>query len=271
MIDERNDDPSTPADSIVETDFDSDEALSAGTRNAVQSLPSGNAQSASSGLGGAPMTIDLEMAENTPGTGYAGLPVAGLGMRRMTGGLDNGMFVFAEDHDDRSDGYYDDVLAPTEDMDDKMDQVALKPGNRLDFEGSSNSYVLELTMAGGDDDEAAFIVNVTVTDVNEPPSIPQRAPGLPSGEGPTFSMSTTTREIAENTPSGTGIGDPVAATHPDPHEALAYSLVGEDWTFFDVATSTGLLRRWTTRRASATSSMSGQRTCPEGQRLLRLP
>ena len=97
MIDERNDDPSTPADSIVETDFDSDEALSAGTRNAVQSLPSGNAQSASSGLGGAPMTIDLELAENTPGTGYAGLPVAGLGMRRMTGGLDNGMFVFAED------------------------------------------------------------------------------------------------------------------------------------------------------------------------------
>ena len=37
-------------------------------------------------------------------------------------------------------------------MDDKMDQLALKPGNRLDFEGSSNSYVLELTMAGGDDE-----------------------------------------------------------------------------------------------------------------------
>ena len=248
LIDERNDDPGTLADSAVETDHDTDEVLSSGTDNAVQSLPSGHAQSASSGSAGTSVAIDLEIAENTPGTGYAGFPVAGLGIREMTGVLDNGMFVFAEDHDARGDGYYDELLSPMEDMDDKMDQLALKPGNHLDFEGGSKVYVLELPMASGDPAGAGtVIVNITVKDVNEPPSRPQRSSGQPlatdasPGGGPTFSHSTTTRHVAENTPLGTSIGDPVVATHPDPHEVLSYSIVGEDTTHFEVATSTGQL------------------------------
>ena len=111
-FDERNDDPGTPPEVAIETGFDSDEMLSAGTRYAVQSVKPAESPSTPGQADAAPVTIDLEVAENTPGTGYAGLPVSGLSIRKTTGGLDNGMFVFAEDHDARGDGYYDDALAP---------------------------------------------------------------------------------------------------------------------------------------------------------------
>ena len=246
MVDERNDDPATPADSVVETDHDSDEMLHAGSENAVQAAQA--AQSAGTHSASSTMTVDLEVAENTPGTGYAGIPVAGLGIRRMTGALDSGMFVFAEDHDARDDGFYDEALAPMEDMDDKADQLALMPGIHLDYEGASNSYVLELPVAdGGEATEETVTVNITVTDVNEPPSAPQRSHGLSVGMDqdprgvPVFSAATTTRTIAENTPPGAGIGGPVPATHDDPQETLRYSLGGEDAGFFDIATTTGQL------------------------------
>ena len=127
---------------VVETDHDSDEMLHAGSENAVQAAQPAGAHSASS-----TMTVDLEVAENTPGTGYDGTPVAGPGIRTMTGALDSGMFVFAEDHDARDDGFYDEALAPVEDVDDKADQLALMPGIHLDYEGASNSYVLGLAEA----------------------------------------------------------------------------------------------------------------------------
>ena len=243
VIDERNDDPVTPADSAVETDHDSDEMLSAGSDNAVQAV-----QATGTSTVHTPMTIDLEIAENTPGTGYAGAPAAGLGIRKMTGVFDNGMFVFAEDHDSRYDGYYDEALAPMEDPDDKVDQLVLKPGNHLDHEGASNRYVIEMPVSGGGAAAAgAVIVNITVTDVNEPPSIPQRATVWPEdtaggpGTGPVFDTSTTTRQVAENTSPGTGIGAPVTATHPDPHETLTYSITGDAAGQFDMASSTGQL------------------------------
>ena len=243
VFDERNDNPVTPQGVAIETGFDSDEVLSAATRYAVNTPISTDRPPARDQSGASPVTIDMEVAENTPGTGYAGQPVTGLSIRKTTGGLDNGMFVFAEDHDARADGYYDGALAPEQDMDDKMDQLALKPGIRLDFEGNGNGYVLELPMAGGDPDEAAFIVKVTVTDVNEPPSIPQRSTGLRlgNGSGPTFAHSTTTRQVAENSPPGTEIGVPVSANHQDPDEKVNYLLRGEDSTLFEVATSTGQL------------------------------
>lgn len=243
LVDERNDDPSTPKESAVETDYDSDEVLSEGSGNAVQT-----GRSTGTAAVGPTVTIDLQVAENTPGTGYAGLPMAGLGVRKTAGELDNGMFVFAEDHDAIGDGYYDDTLAPVVDEDDKMDQLALKPGNHLDFEGAGGTYVLELQAPGGGDvDPVTLIVNITVTDVNEPPSIPRRsrAPSPATAVSPTrnpvFDTSTTTRYIAENTLPGVYVGDPVVATHPDPDELLSYSLGGEDADHFDIATSTGQL------------------------------
>ena len=59
---------------------------------------------------------------------------------------------------------------------------------------------------------------------------------------PVFSEgSTTTRSVAENTPSGQDIGDPVAATDPD-NDPLAYTLGGVDATAFSIDSSTGQLQ-----------------------------
>ena len=47
------------------------------------------------------------------------------------------------------------------------------------------------------------------------------------------------REVAENTPSGTNIGDPVAASDPD---VLTYSLEGDDGASFSIDRATGQLQ-----------------------------
>ena len=64
-------------------------------------------------------------------------------------------------------------------------------------------------------------------------STPQNA--LPSfNEG-----ATTARSVAENTPGGGNVGDPVAATDDD---ALAYTLAGPDAALFEVVADTGQIR-----------------------------
>ena len=61
---------------------------------------------------------------------------------------------------------------------------------------------------------------------------------------PEFSGTTTTRSIAENTPSGRNIGTPVTATDSDTGigDKLTYSLSGTDATSFDIVTSSGQLQ-----------------------------
>ncbi len=48
------------------------------------------------------------------------------------------------------------------------------------------------------------------------------------------------REVAENSPPGTAIGDPVTATDSD-NDPLTYSMTGDDASSFDIATTTGQL------------------------------
>ena len=64
---------------------------------------------------------------------------------------------------------------------------------------------------------------------NVPPTFP-----TPAGQSTTDQ----TREIAENTPAGTNIGDPVAASDTD---VLTYSLGGTDMDDFDINRATGQL------------------------------
>ena len=118
-LDERNDDPD-PDNDKVETRHDSDEMLSKSTDNAVQEDPSGPDPSDFPG-----QTINLEVAESTPSTGYVGMPVLtydptkkGQDPRTDVGGPDGSMFVFAEDHDSNRRtptpvmvSYYDDMLS----------------------------------------------------------------------------------------------------------------------------------------------------------------
>ena len=70
-------------------------------------------------------------------------------------------------------------------------------------------------------------VNITVTDVNEPPE---------------FDGLTATREVAENTVAGQNIGGPVAATDQDAGDTLTYTLGGTDAAAFDIDASTGQLK-----------------------------
>ena len=58
---------------------------------------------------------------------------------------------------------------------------------------------------------------------------------------PTFSSATTTRAVAENTPAGTYIADPVSATDDDPNDTLTYSLSGQDASSFNIDDATGQL------------------------------
>ena len=66
---------------------------------------------------------------------------------------------------------------------------------------------------------------------------------LGMNEHPEFaSDASTTRSVAENTPAGQNIGDPVAATHPDSVGTLVYSLDAAGATNFAIDSSTGQLK-----------------------------
>ena len=62
-----------------------------------------------------------------------------------------------------------------------------------------------------------------------------------ANNAPEFSGSTATRLVAENTPAGEDIGDPVAATDSDNGDTLTYSLGGVDADSFDIVTTSGQL------------------------------
>ena len=69
-------------------------------------------------------------------------------------------------------------------------------------------------------------VTITVTNVNEPP---------------TFADVALTRNIDENSPTGTSVGDPVTATDPE-EDTLTYSLGGTDAGDFRIDASSGQLK-----------------------------
>ncbi len=58
---------------------------------------------------------------------------------------------------------------------------------------------------------------------------------------PAFSSVTTSRVVAENTPEGTYIDDPISATDDDPNDTLTYSLSSPDASSFNIDDETGQL------------------------------
>ncbi|MXY10430.1 MAG: S8 family serine peptidase, partial [Acidimicrobiaceae bacterium] len=63
----------------------------------------------------------------------------------------------------------------------------------------------------------------------------------PNGNPQFLSTETGRRTVAENTPPGRDVGDPVAATDPD-RDALTYVLGGDDAASFEIVSSTGQIR-----------------------------
>ena len=284
--DERNDDPASSGDDdipntgdtgdVVETRHDSDGMLSKSTSNAVQRDPATTDPSAFPA-----QTINLEVSESTPSTGYVGMPVlrydptkskGGQDKRVNVGGPDGGLFVLAEDFDNPQDEetegdfaangfavYYDAMLqglaadpvdADTErDEYDKFGQLALKPVTHLDYESAKNVYTVEVMDEDAANELGVITVVITVTDVNEAPSSPAQhfGPGVPTNTAPEFQdadgdMATSTyRMVAENTAAGLDIGAPVEATDVDSGDTLTYTLGGADAASFAIDSETGQL------------------------------
>ena len=188
-----------------------------------------------------------------------------LANRHMIGGPDGDTFVFAEDYDHSSndpdagtnfeeDGfvlYYDAVLlgpsdttvTNVDDVDDKMGQLALAPVTHLNYESAKNTYTIEITDPDADIEVSVYRITITVADVNERPTAPSELKGLPPALNtePEFAATSTTRMVAENTASGTAIGDPVEAMDADRGDTLSYELGGADAASFAIDSATGQL------------------------------
>ena len=115
-------------------------------------------------------------------------------------------------------------------------QISVGTATALDFEspsdsGGNNVYNLTVQVtdgknADGNADTAvddSVDVAIAVTDVNESPE---------------FGSSDVEREVDENTPGGTNIGDPIVASDPESNTPT-YSLSGADSALFSVGASTG--------------------------------
>ena len=118
-------------------------------------------------------------------------------------------------------------------------QISVGVATALDFEspsdsGGNNVYNLTVQVTDGKTSEGnadtavddTIDVTITVTDVNELPE---------------FGSSDVEREVDENTPGGTNIGDPIVASDPESN-TLTYSLSGTDSALFSVGASTGQIR-----------------------------
>ena len=101
----------------------------------------------------------------------------------------------------------------------------LQTKDALDYE-TQDSYAVEITASDGNLTET-IAVTITITDANDAPA---------------FQGSSATRTIAENTPAGVNIGDPVTATDPDSSDTLIYILDGTDAFSFDIVSTSGQLQ-----------------------------
>ena len=99
----------------------------------------------------------------------------------------------------------------------------LKTKGALDYE-SKSSYAVTVIVWDGNGGTDSIPVTIRVTNVDEAPVEPtpqaNRAPSFDEGAG-------AGRSVAENTPAGTDIGLPLAATDPD-SDSLTYALSGAD-------------------------------------------
>ncbi len=106
----------------------------------------------------------------------------------------------------------------------------LKTKGDLDFE-TKKTYSVTIAVSDGNLSDM-ITVTINVTDLDETPS--NNPPVFTDGE-------TTTRSVAENTATGTDIGNPIAVTDAD-QNTLAYAMSGDDASTFSINLNTGQLK-----------------------------
>ena len=148
----------------------------------------------------------VEIAENSP----AGTPV---GKAFTASDPEGDSFTYA-------------ISGPDETLfaiDSSSGQIEVASGTRLDYEDSPKSY--SVTVQASDGEAAADLaITINVTNVNE---------------APTFDDDISTNiEVAENSPSGTNVGQAFTATDPE-GDTLIYSLSASDAAFFRINPATG--------------------------------
>ena len=117
-------------------------------------------------------------------------------------------------------------------------QITVGTGTDLDFETKS-TYMVTAIATDSYGESSSIPVTITVTDVNEGPTIRRAAS---DNQPPSFPAETDTRSVVEGTSAGADIGAPVTAEDPDVGDALTYTLGGTDAASFDIVRTTGQLQ-----------------------------
>ncbi len=88
--------------------------------------------------------------------------------------------------------------------------------------------------------QSAFMIPGPITNVKIIDVPPRRAPPSPTTNNePAFPAETATRNVEENSPPATRVGDPVTATDEDAGDTLAYTLGGNNADLFTIDGSNG--------------------------------
>ena len=182
--------------------------------------------------------IEVEVAENSPSTTYVGEaideavdPDKGTTLTYSLVGDDAALFDLVPDTRQIV------VARPLPNDEDPPDMWYKVDLNHED----KNSYTVMLKASDGALSDT-LMVTITVTGRNEAPSTPVEATGAvttPGNNAPEFPAATDTREVAENTATGTDIGAPVMATDADEDDTLTYMLGGADMASFAIDMDTG--------------------------------
>ena len=97
---------------------------------------------------------------------------------------------------------------------------------------TQSTYEVTVTASDPGGNEAEHDVTITVTDANDPPAFKDDQGDV---------LTSTTREVAENTAVDQPVGDPVAATDEE-NDSLTYSLDTTGAASFDIESSTGQIK-----------------------------
>ena len=236
-----DDDPNTPAEEGRRT------AIMATSENAVRAVPGTNADPMF------PASVTREVAENTAAGSNVGDAVEATDADgdALTYSLSGGADMASFDMPDSGTG-----------------QITVGAGTELDFEGDQTTYEVEVTATDPFGGVGSTMVTITVTDVNEAPTVTLGGTPTPTPDpnnAPEFADDAATRSVDENTAEGMAVGEPVTATDADTDDTLTYTLGGADMASFNIDSATGQIMTSAALDYESQSSYTVMVTASDGE------